>query len=514
MIVIYHNHNKVVKVSTLTNEILAFNKKGTISSVLIDFAKKYPELRIVWCDQNFEKQLNLENLNEVFHHDKMMLSYNPSTSGLLGKEIGYIDASPFIKVNKEVTFPTWQMSSIVGVIHAKVLQEIEGKIRHNSNFDYYLSSVAKLCMPLGLLCYSEPSLLKVDFQIDNKRSVSKFQLFRFVKQHYKTHWVILLFLNLFLYERSFALLPFLFSFFYRKRKLQNDLLDKIDVQSSRKIVYNGTVDVIIPTIGRKEYLHNVLKDLSKQTYLPKKVIIVEQNPNPESTSELDYLSDYEWPFVVKHIFIHQAGACNARNLALAEVESEWVFLNDDDNEFKEDLISSTLANCIKYGTAVASNCYLTKTDVKKMTKVYQAAFFGSGNSFIASKLLEKVSFNMGFEFGYGEDSDFGMQIRNTGTDVLYFPNPEILHLRAPMGGFRIKPDLIWNKETVKPKPSPTISLYKLLHDTKEQHKGYKTILFLKVYRKQSIKNPIKYFYNFQREWGKSIYWANYLIKRR
>jgi GT2 family glycosyltransferase len=34
------------------------------------------------------------------------------------------------------------------------------------------------------------------------------------------------------------------------------------------------------------------------------------------------------------------------------------------------------------------------------------------------------------------DNDFGMQLRNQGHDVLYLPEPQILHLKAPMGGFR------------------------------------------------------------------------------
>ena len=66
---------------------------------------------------------------------------------------------------------------------------------------------------------------------------------------------------------------------------------------------------------------------------------------------------------------------------------------------------------------------------------------------------------MGFEFGFGEDADFGMQLRNQGYDVLYLPEPEILHLKAPIGGFRTKPVLQWQNESIQPKPSPTVMLY-------------------------------------------------------
>ena len=46
------------------------------------------------------------------------------------------------------------------------------------------------------------------------------------------------------------------------------------------------------------FLYNVLKDLSKQTLLPKTVIIVEQNPNESAFSELDYLTTETWPFKI------------------------------------------------------------------------------------------------------------------------------------------------------------------------------------------------------------------------
>ena len=39
---------------------------------------------------------------------------------------------------------------------------------------------------------------------------------------------------------------------------------------------------------------------------------------------------------------------------------------------------------------------------------------------------------MNYEFGFGEDIDFGMQLRNNGIDIIYLPYPEIIHIKAPM----------------------------------------------------------------------------------
>jgi GT2 family glycosyltransferase len=121
---------------------------------------------------------------------------------------------------------------------------------------------------------------------------------------------------------------------------------------------------------------------------------------------------------------------------------------------------------------------------------------------------------MDYEFGFGEDSDFGMQLRNLGHDVLYFPEPEILHLKAPIGGFRTKPVLRWHGESIQPKPSPTIMLFNLLHNSNEQINSYKTILFFKYYKHQKIKNPIRYYFYLQKQWKQSVFWANELQQEK
>lgn len=512
MVILYHNNNRIAKVFSEQKQILPFNEKLTIAEGLVELALQFPKSLLVWCHQDLKEQFNGADIEHLFHHKKLLLSYNPFDTPFLDEKIGYIDASLFIQTNKQVPFATWLMSSAVGGIQAEVVLALNHKIPLDANFDYFLCSLAKLLMPKGLLCYSEPRLLKPHSKSVAPKT-SSYTLFRFVKQHYRTRWIFFLLLNLFLYERKFPLLPFLFSLFYKNRSKLSIDLEAIKVESSKKVVDQATVDVIIPTIGRKNYLHDVLKDFSKQTLLPNKIIIVEQNPDAGSTSELDYLSNEKWPFEIQHLFIHQAGACNARNLALNQTQSEWVFLADDDNRFGATLLSDIFSKIKQYGNLVVTTAYPQKNEIKKYTQVIQWPTFGAGNSFVRRDLLEQVRFNNGFEFGYGEDGDFGMQLRHQGQDVLYLPEPSILHLKAPVGGFRTKPTLQWQKDDIQPKPSPTIMLYQLLHHTPAQTNSYKTTLFFKYYRLQKIKNPIRYYYNFQKQWERSVFWANELKRQ-
>lgn len=512
MLIFYHDGVKVVEMADANDFSLEKYRKKTIAEFLFDVAEHFPNELVIWCHHSLKEYLNSSEIESLFHHKKLLLSYNPSKDTFLGKYIGYVDASPFININKDVSFATWEMSSWVGGVSAEVLNALQYKIPFDKNFDYFLCSLGKQMMPKGLFCYSEPKLLNTKTtSIAVKSSI--YVLFRFVKQHYKSRWLFLMLLNLFLYERKFPIFAFLFSFIYKRRSATNTKLDSIKVQSSRKVVEKGTVDVIIPTIGRKSYLYDILKDLSKQTKIPNKIIIVEQNPEVGSSSELDYITNENWPFEIEHIFTHQAGACNARNLALKEIRSEWVFLADDDIRIDGNFIEKVLENIKPFGTkAVTLKCF-QRTEKHSFLNVFQWVTFGSGCSFVLAKSLKTCKFNMGYEFGFGEDGDFGMQLRNKGCDVLFLPEPSILHLKAPIGGFRTKPILQWQNDPIQPKPSPTVRLYQITHDTIEQQLGYKTILFFKYYKVQAIKNPFRYFFNFQKQWNSSVYWASKLKKQ-
>ena len=504
----YHQNHKVVRVlDVATQENINFDV-FSISKTILIIAERFPDAIILWCEMSCISKLNLDVIPELFHHKKLLLSYSPDN--YFSSEIGYVDESPFINVNKKVSYPTWQMSGLVGGIASSVLNALKNQVICEVNFDYFLCSLAKLGMPLGLLCYSEPKLLQ-NHEINLKTNFgNRVKLFQFVKQHYRMRWIFLLFLNLVIYEKRFPIVPFLNSFFYKKKKWEATVLDSIEVHSNKKVIGDKTIDVIIPTIGRKIYLYDVLKDLAQQIHLPINVIIVEQNPQPNSQSELDYIDNEVWPFKIKHTFTNQPGACNARNIALSQVESEWVFLADDDIRINTTLIKEAYKYIFKYGiNSVSINCY-HKYEKQLYKNFFQWGSFGSGCSIVFFERLKGCEFNKGFEFGYCEDSDFGMQLRNNGIDILYLPNPKILHLRAPIGGFRSKPVLAWHSDAIQPKPSPTVMLFKLIHESKQQFCGYKISLFIKYYKHQTIKNPILYFLNYRKQWNRSVFWANEL----
>ena len=515
MILIVHQNNKVLSVLDAEQNAVVGIKPGiAVTKVVLQIAEQHSETLIVWCEKSYQAVLNVEAFQNIFHHKRILASYNPSQQDYLPEQIGYIERSYYLKIKKDITYPTWQTSSLVGGIYSNVLQNLNADLHANDTFDYFLNSLGKRAMVEGLFCYSEPKLLKDNSLKGEIEQASTTILFKFVKHHYKWVWVFLLSFCYCIYEKEIGSIISLFQSLFYKQRNDNFNLGAIALQSTRTEIKDKTVDVVIPTIGRKKYLYDVLKDLAKQTIVPKNVIIVEQNPDTTEGSLLDYLTEETWPFNIKHTFTHQTGVCNARNIALESLESEWCFLADDDIRFPEDLLEQSFSKIETYGITALNYLCLQEHQKQTYFTMAQTTVFGSGSSLVKTEVIKDMQFDMAFEFGFGEDSDFGMQIRNNGGDVIFVPDIKIKHLKAPIGGYRTKVKQLWDDDEIQPKPSPTVALLYRKYFTNCQLKGYKTLLFIKHYKSQAIKNPFKYIKQVKKQWNRSIYWSTVLNKEQ
>ncbi|CAM4097402.1 glycosyltransferase family 2 protein [Gillisia limnaea] len=507
IICIHQNAQQVVKVLMGLNELEISNTVCT--KAFWELAEKFPEEIIAWCEEKYSADLNLTQWPQVFHQDLIMASYAVENTFLSGS-IGYIDQLPFVHVNRKVLYPTWQMSSDVGGIKGETLLKFKSIFEGINNFDYLLNSIGKIGQQNGLFCYSAPGLVSKFSDKKPESTATSSQLFSFVYSYYNTIWISVLLWCYWKYENKFSLKAFLQALMKKKRFLQKVDLAGIKIQSNKIPETSNSIDVIIPTMGRPKYLMQVIKDLSLQSLLPKKVIVVEQNLDVNSISELPELGSKTWPFEITHHFIHQTGACNARNIALEEVDSDWVFFADDDIRFEPDLLEKGVEEINLLGvSSINMNCK-QKGEKTIFKKIKQWGSFGSGTSIVKSIFAKQCAFSSIYEHGYGEDADFGMQLRNVGCDIIYHPEIEILHLKAPMGGFREKPVLEWEQVEPLPKPSPTLMAFALKYYTPQQIKGFKTSLFLKYYTKQSVKNPFAYVKSMRLRWRKSEEWAEKL----
>ncbi len=508
MIIITHHKDRVVQIEN--NSVSVSGDKGLhLTASIIKLAKEYPDTLLVWVAKEYRDFLNLDYFRNNKNFKNTLQSFNPGDN-YMPNDIGYVEETLFINVNKEVKYATWLMSATVGCAMSFIFNSIKSTISRNTPFDYYLNSIAKQAMPQGLLCYSNPALLITSETLSTStNSLTIKQFFDFIKGNYKKRWLFLLAFQQLIFEKRFTFHYAFLAFFKKKDTvIFKPLLEELAQNKSKE-----TIDVLIPTMGRSDYLYNVLIDLKNQYLVPKNIIIVEQNAAPESVTQLNYIYDEKWPFEIKHTFIHQTGACNARNIALEQVTSDWVFFADDDIRIPENSLENAvmIANSNNF-SAVTLSC-LQKGEREKIGRIIQWSGFGSNTSLVRSEKIKNLRFNMGFEFGYGEDGDFGMQLRNQGADVLYAPSIQLLHLKAPIGGFRQKVNYEWSEEKNYPKPSPTVMLYKLKHLSATQLNSYKFLLFVKNYGLFKMKNPFTYFGQMNKSWKTSLVWAQKLAQR-
>ncbi|MAG88406.1 MAG: glycosyl transferase [Zunongwangia sp.] len=509
MIFLVHNQAKTLVFCKKEDKELSLKAK-TISEAFWELAMLFPEELIIWMEEGQESNFNKDSVIKIFHHDLIMASFAVKTR-FLDDRIGYVDELPFVNVKRNVQYPTWLMSADVGGIKGKVLLKLRSHFQHITNFGYLLNAIAKIGQQNGLFCYSAPGLVH-NFSEEIKYTASNRQLFQFVAQFYKKPRLAVLGWCFKKYENEnyiFSLVRSLLKKNFFQQKL--DLSD-ITTKSSTIEVLEDTIDVVIPTIGRPKHLLNVLADLKQQALIPKNIIIVEQKADPKEKSDF-YFKPEDWPFKINHVFTHKTGACKSRNLALSMVTSNYVFLCDDDNRFKDNIIRDAIKELNRIGAEVINTGYIQKDEAPVYHKMKQWGTFGSGNAFLKTKTIKNVKFDEAFEFGYGEDIDFGCQLRNSGIDIVYLPNIEILHLKAPMGGFRQQMKNGWEEGALQPKPSPTFMSYLKKNYNDFQILGYKTVLWLKYYKKQQIKNPFDYNREMEKRWRLSDKIAKQILSK-
>lgn len=499
MIILLHSDAKTFIKATRDEEQLSLESKS-VTGVFWELAERYPEELIVWNDEPLNVQIS-DSFLKSFSHVLIMASYSIQCQ-FIPEQIGYVDQLPFVNPKYDVKYPTWRMSTDIGGIYGKTALYFRKAFNGIHNFGYLLNSIAKVGQQNGLFCYSDPGLVE-NGQIERlKFKGGDRELFRFVGQHYKKAWLWVLFFCIWKYERRFPIISILKGFMTESNFKMNISLPIKYIKRKKDFDITSSIDVIIPTLFRAEQVKNLLHDLSKQSYLPNKVIIVEQNPDPESKSQLDFLHK-EWPFKIVHHFIHKTGACHARNLALKEVSSDWVLFADDDIRIEPQLLQNSLKEIKRIGVNCLNLNSLQPGEKTEFSKIKQWGAFGSANALVKTDYALKCQFSKFLEYGFGEDIDYGMQLRDIGCDIIYHPELQFIHLKAKRGGFRSPGVNQWNEYEVEPKPSPTMMVLIKTYYSEKMLKGYKTSLYIKFYWSQPIKNPVVYFKKMQERWRQS-----------
>ncbi|MAW96676.1 MULTISPECIES: glycosyltransferase family 2 protein [unclassified Leeuwenhoekiella] len=513
MILLKHTGSKPVAVSKDGQPLEFQFQNQAVSAACFLLAEKFPDESLIWFHEDVEHNLNLEFIQNLSSKLEM-LSYAAKQPLAIAEVMGFVDQSVFFRIQPDVKYPTWLMSSAVGSVSCKALLHFKKDIPAYPNFDLFLCVLAKTGMLKGLRVYSEPRLIRNSAENAVSFTKNLNTTYTIIAALMGAKWLLLFELQRLLYQKKQNILRLLKSF--QIRRINSAAIPELTIDTSEldEVKNELNFDVVIPTLGRKQALKQTLDDLSSQILVPQCVILIEQNPEVNAVSELDYLQTESWPFEVKHTFTHQTGACNARNLALDQVEADWVFLADDDLRIPKDFLKQAQAFIQAEKPQAFTVSCLQDGEIEPEKTVIQWPAFGSGCSFVKASTVKTIRFDLALEHGFGEDADFGMQLRKAGVDILYNPFLKLIHLKAPSGGFRKPIEKPWDKENPAPKPAPTVLASIIKHATPAQILGYKTLLFLKFYKLQQIKNPFSYIRQMRKRWEVSLFWAKKLLNTK
>ena len=95
------------------------------------------------------------------------------------------------------------------------------------------------------------------------------------------------------------------------------------------------VTIVIPTRNRINSLNRLLFSISKQSYLPKEIIIVDSSDEMLTLSQLVF-----FPIIEIKIIHSKPSVCLQRNIGIEECKTEFIFLCDDDIEVSENYIEN------------------------------------------------------------------------------------------------------------------------------------------------------------------------------
>ena len=198
-----------------------------------------------------------------------------------------------------------------------------------------------------------------------------------------------------------------------------------------------SVTILIPTLGRYEYLDTLLNQIAKQTIPADQVLVVDQTA-PEKR-RLNLEKRYQRiPLEVMNR--EKPGQCSSRNAGLQAATGEYILFLDDDDEIPEDLIENHLHTLAEVGADVCSGVAdeVGAGPLPPHFEVFRISdVFPTNNTLVRRSVLQRSGlFDLAYEHGPRADGDLGMRVYLTGALMVLNPEIRVLHHHASVGGLR------------------------------------------------------------------------------
>ena len=215
--------------------------------------------------------------------------------------------------------------------------------------------------------------------------------------------------------------------------------------------YCNLLSIIIPNYNREKDILETLKSVYDQEYDYFEVIVVDDNSNDNSVTEISKT----FPKTKIILFKENKGPAIARNVGISRAQGDIIVGIDSDITFKErtsftKIYSMFNSNEHVHGLAFRIMNYYTNTDdidrwwhplpsskyVDK--KFYTYYFSGSGYAFRRNVLIKSGLYPEEL-FMFNEEVDLALRIIDNDFNILYDPSITVLHKVSPQARVGIIP---------------------------------------------------------------------------
>lgn len=138
-----------------------------------------------------------------------------------------------------------------------------------------------------------------------------------------------------------------------------------------------TISVIIATKYRLVDVLNTLKSIEMQSYLPKEIIIIDQNISNDLKDAVHLLlNGNESGIVLKYIHDPEiTGLTHARNIGIENNESDIILFLDDDVILERDFISNMMDVYSRHSDIYGISGIITNFTMAKIETIFNKVFF-------------------------------------------------------------------------------------------------------------------------------------------
>ncbi len=458
---------------------------------------------IGWCYFSDDEKALLEQIKSKKDFIPEMVTFG---SHLFGENAEYLEASNVyfnsFSTKENHSYDTWRIRSNSGYISTSVLNELKEYKCPND----YKTSLAVLAFSVHKIGAIVSVSNNGDFNKDAIEKLNNKEYGVFLSYTKKRQWLIFnSVINLFFNKKIFFSFKNYFSNNYQKYNTKPSIWRDLEFENIN--INQKTVDIVIPTLGRPNFVYDTLKSINKLDYKFNDVHIIEQKLPDQKSTILEKSINEDWHFSINHILLDKLGLCNARNIGFKESKSDYIIMFDDDIliDYQPQIIENLI-----YKLEISKSKIISFASNNKKGKAFlEMSYFVSGCSFMIKN--DNISpFSQEIEGMGADDQEYNYSIRNNYQRVVYTNEQYINHLRAPMGGWRFdaKTYLPWYHDNNIDVLPGVATIYRYLkYATKNQLKGYKFFTFYRYYGF----NIFKYF-TFNKKWNKSILWATKVLE--